>query len=40
MNRKVKKIGKGILIGIILTIVTLFVAVIVLFYLFFLGGAG
>ena len=38
MNRRVKKIGKGILIGIILTIVTLFAAVIVLFYIFFMGG--
>lgn len=38
VNRRVKKIGKGILIGIILTIVTLFAAVIVLFYIFFMGG--
>lgn len=38
MNRKVKKIGKGILIGILLTIATLFTLIFVLLYLFFFGG--
>lgn len=38
MNRKVKKIGKGILIGILLTIVTLFTLVFVFLYLVFFGG--
>lgn len=38
MNRKVKKIGKGILIGILLTIATLFTLVFVFLYFVFFGG--
>ena len=38
MNRKVKKIGKGILIGILLTIATLFTFVFVFLYFVFFGG--
>ena len=38
MNRKVKKIGKGILVGILLTIATLFTLVFVFLYFVFFGG--
>ena len=38
MNRKVKKVGKGILIGILLTIATLFTLVFVFLYFVFFGG--
>lgn len=38
MNRKVKKIGKGIIIGIVLAVATLFAFVFVVLYLFLFGG--
>ena len=38
MNRKLKKIGKGFFIGIIVAILTLATAFWVLVYLFFTGG--